>query len=60
VQVIDTEAGTLQNLGPLQLLTQATCEALSGERTSITISGARLGAGPLGLPLGIKGDRQPC
>lgn len=57
--MIDAEAGSLQNvvdLGPLQLRAQAACEALGDDRTGVTISGARLGAGPLGLPLGIKGD----
>jgi len=57
-QIIDVEAGTLENvvdLGFSQVRAQATCAALGDDKTDVVINGAGLQAGPVRLPLGIKG-----
>jgi hypothetical protein len=57
-QIIDVQAGTLENvvdLGFSQVRAQATCAALGDDKTDVVINGAGLQAGPVRVPLGIKG-----
>ncbi len=57
-QVIDAEAGTLENvvdLGLSQIRAQATCSAASDSRTDVNISGAFIKTGPVKVPLPVNG-----
>jgi hypothetical protein len=56
-QLIDAKAGTLENvvdLGVTKVRAQATCKAVSDERTDVAINGAGLYTGPLKVPLGVQ------
>jgi hypothetical protein len=56
-QLIDAKAGTLENvvdLGVTKVRAQATCKAISDERTDVAINGAGLYTGPLRVPLGVQ------